>query len=428
MIYIHRKDYSPKFGQKVDPLQMKVESDASLTGKIREEFTNQIYHSRSRNMFYTISDLPTVSKLLLNISVAKPGQAASLVFALKEYPEQGRVIACTNWAATTGDCFYSSNIDTTLLFSLSPITQDQKANIEKQVQVDLSNIDNSTYVINSLTADKLLNDTLLNLKIKGLVHLCRSLRMFYLFILLFFLSFPLYYIPFPLLSSLLHPLSSSFLSIASPFLFFPLYYIPFPLYCIPFPLYYIPFPLYYIFFPLYYIPFPLLSSLSHSLSSLLHLLLSSPSYPYLLLPPPPFPPSFALYYISFPPFLLSSLIAFYPFSLLVCHSASFRSSLPFFYFLRYSRSSLPCSPTLPLCRSYQKEKGIKNTTNRNFVRKRSGRYAGGICEDSLFFKTKGGFRKDKGTDNKGVGSFFHSEFSSRRSSYAYCYCSPDGIE
>ena len=260
MIYIHRKDYSPKFGQKVDPLQMKVESDASLTGKIREEFTNQIYHSRSRNMFYTISDLPTVSKLLLNIAVAKPGQAASLVFALKEYPEQGRVIACTNWAATTGDCFYSSNIDTTLLFSLSPITQDQKANIEKQVQVDLSNIDNSTYVINSLTADKLLNDTLLNLKIKGLVHLCRSLRMFYLFILLFFLSFPLYYIPFPLLSSLLHPLSSSFLSITSPFLSivspflsitspflsitssflsitspflsFPLFHIPFPLYCI----------------------------------------------------------------------------------------------------------------------------------------------------------------------------------------------------
>lgn len=178
-VLIHPKTFIPAFGQQVDLTKMKQESRASLIGKIRSQFDYIEYHSRSRNMFYKIADLPLISKVLVSICSAHAGHDVSLAISLKGQSDFGRVFASTSWIDTYGDCFYCSDMGTTSLFTIAPILKDLKKESkinhpEETPQLDKT--DNSTFALKSLAKDDCLDETLLELGTPGIIHLCTLFR------------------------------------------------------------------------------------------------------------------------------------------------------------------------------------------------------------------------------------------------------------
>lgn len=152
-----------------------------LVGGVRSQFSYTEYHSRSRNMFYKIVDLAMVSNIMVSISSNLPGCAISLGIALKGHIHEARIIGSTSWLETKGDCFLTSELATTHLFCISPLSQEQNnTTIDNNNQILTLPASNS---LQQLEDDEDIDDTLRQLKTFGILNLCKIFcKFFFIFI------------------------------------------------------------------------------------------------------------------------------------------------------------------------------------------------------------------------------------------------------
>lgn len=157
-------------------------------GGVRSQFSYTEYHSRSRNMFYKIVDLAMVSNIMISVSSNLPGCAVSLAIALKGHIQDARIIGSTSWLSTKNDCFLTSELSTTHLFCISPLSNE----IQNEQQGNILSLPSASS-LQQIEDDEDIDDTLRQLRTFGIISLCRYFCMFFfsfLFLFCFFFLFP----------------------------------------------------------------------------------------------------------------------------------------------------------------------------------------------------------------------------------------------
>lgn len=168
VVVYHKKEIIPEIGQAVDTAHMQVESRGNIVGDIRNQFSYTEYHSRSRNMFYKIVDLAMVSNIMVSMASELPGCAISLAICLKGQTQFARIIASTSWIEKNGDCFVTSKLSSTHLFSISPS--------QGELDGTLAASQNTTGILLSqLEEDEEIDYSLRQLHTTGIMQFCRSL-------------------------------------------------------------------------------------------------------------------------------------------------------------------------------------------------------------------------------------------------------------
>ena len=123
--------------------------------------------------------LPLISKTLVKIGAEHPNCHISLALSLHGCSDTGRIFASTAWLDSTKDCFYSSDIGVTSMFTIAPVAKGQVEISKETVEDDapeLSTTDNSTYALKYLSKDDCLDMTLNRLKTSGILRLCSLFR------------------------------------------------------------------------------------------------------------------------------------------------------------------------------------------------------------------------------------------------------------
>lgn len=186
VLLYHKEEYVPQAGQKINPSVMQTESRGNVVGTIRSQFSYTEYHSRSRNMFYKLVDLGMVSKIMLSMAADLPGCAVSLAICLKGHAPDGRIIGSTSWMKTdTRDCFLTSAMDTTYLFSISPHASEKDPGGLPPASSSASGGGassspsrglGSSSLLAQLQRDEDLDDNIRQLGPSGILRLCKSLH------------------------------------------------------------------------------------------------------------------------------------------------------------------------------------------------------------------------------------------------------------
>ena len=122
-------------------------------------------------MFYKIVDLAMVSSIMISISSSLPGCAISLAIALKGHAQKGRIIGSTAWLKNAStDCFTTSELSTTHLFCISPLTSESESGNDTEVTTHTSSLQ-------QLEDDEDIDDSLRLMETFGIMGLCRALCM-----------------------------------------------------------------------------------------------------------------------------------------------------------------------------------------------------------------------------------------------------------